>query len=62
MYGGAAHDSFVWKHSMERQVLQENFENNILKNVWLLGTYVIFTVYPSMYITSLFYRRLWLSD
>ncbi|XP_065356153.1 putative nuclease HARBI1 [Calliphora vicina] len=36
-YGGAAHDSFVWKHSDERSFLEELFNNNTSKNVWLLG-------------------------
>ncbi|XP_036340151.1 putative nuclease HARBI1 [Rhagoletis pomonella] len=36
-YGGASHDSFVWKHSAQRQFLEEQYNLNNLKNVWLLG-------------------------
>ncbi|XP_039967512.1 putative nuclease HARBI1, partial [Bactrocera tryoni] len=36
-YGGAAHDSFVWKHSAQRKFLEEQFNQNNVKNVWLLG-------------------------
>ncbi|XP_067636049.1 putative nuclease HARBI1 [Eurosta solidaginis] len=36
-YGGAAHDSFVWRHSDQRRVLQERFEINRRSNAWLLG-------------------------
>ncbi|XP_065356203.1 putative nuclease HARBI1 [Calliphora vicina] len=35
-YGGAAHNAFVWKHSEERNLLSELYNNNV-KNVWLLG-------------------------
>ncbi|XP_018801289.1 PREDICTED: putative nuclease HARBI1 [Bactrocera latifrons] len=36
-YGGAAHDSFVWKHSDQRRVLEERFQHNRNENSWLLG-------------------------
>ncbi|XP_050338554.1 putative nuclease HARBI1 [Bactrocera neohumeralis] len=36
-YGLAAHDSFVWKHSAQRKFLEEQFNQNNFKNVWLLG-------------------------
>ncbi|KAI8122671.1 putative nuclease HARBI1 [Lucilia cuprina] len=35
-YGGAAHDSFVWKESEERIHLEQEYNNN-LRNFWLLG-------------------------
>ncbi|TMW46029.1 hypothetical protein DOY81_008890 [Sarcophaga bullata] len=35
--GGASHDSFVWKQSDERRYLEELYNANNLKNVWLLG-------------------------
>ncbi|XP_036321137.1 putative nuclease HARBI1 isoform X2 [Rhagoletis pomonella] len=37
-YGGAAHDSFVWKHSDQYRVLKERFELNRQENAWLLGS------------------------
>ncbi|XP_017490692.1 PREDICTED: putative nuclease HARBI1 isoform X1 [Rhagoletis zephyria] len=37
-YGGAAHDSFIWKHSEERKSLQERSQLNPKNNFWLLGT------------------------
>ncbi|XP_065358696.1 putative nuclease HARBI1 [Calliphora vicina] len=36
-YGGAAHDSFVWKHSNERDLLEDLSNNKKPKNSWLLG-------------------------
>ncbi|XP_053957928.1 putative nuclease HARBI1 [Anastrepha ludens] len=36
-FGGAAHDSFVWKHSDQRRVLKERFERNRQENSYLLG-------------------------
>ncbi|XP_067635609.1 putative nuclease HARBI1 [Eurosta solidaginis] len=36
-YGGAAHDSFVWRHSDQRRVLQERVEVNRRSNAWVLG-------------------------
>ncbi|XP_067633131.1 putative nuclease HARBI1 [Eurosta solidaginis] len=36
-YGGAAHDSFVWKQSEQRIMLEEKFEINSNNNSWLLG-------------------------
>ncbi|XP_061390004.1 putative nuclease HARBI1 isoform X1 [Musca vetustissima] len=36
-YGGAAHDSFVWKHSDERRLLEQMYTNNSFKNGWLLA-------------------------
>lgn len=36
-YGGAAHDSFVWKHSNERDLLEDLYNNKKFKNGWLLG-------------------------
>ncbi|XP_050339688.1 putative nuclease HARBI1 [Bactrocera neohumeralis] len=35
--GGAAHDSSVGKHSVQRKFLEEQFNQNNFKNVWLLG-------------------------
>ncbi|XP_065356054.1 putative nuclease HARBI1 [Calliphora vicina] len=35
-YGGAAHDSFVWKQSEERILLEQKYSSN-LRNFWLLG-------------------------
>ncbi|XP_055906020.1 putative nuclease HARBI1 [Eupeodes corollae] len=35
-YGGSAHDSFVWKHSNERQFFENTF-NVREHNYWLLG-------------------------
>lgn len=37
-YGGAAHDSFVWKESDERILLEEKYKEN-LRNFWLLGKF-----------------------
>lgn len=37
-YGGAAHDSFVWKESDERILLKEKYKEN-LRNFWLLGKF-----------------------
>lgn len=34
-YGGAAHDSFVWKNSAEKEWLQKNYTAG--KKLWLLG-------------------------
>ncbi|XP_053968904.1 putative nuclease HARBI1 [Anastrepha ludens] len=36
-YGGAAHDVFIWKHSDQRRVLEERFQDNRQDNSWLLG-------------------------
>ncbi|XP_036343884.1 putative nuclease HARBI1 [Rhagoletis pomonella] len=36
-YGGAAHDSFIWKHSDQRRALEEGFQQNRQENSWLLG-------------------------
>ncbi|XP_065356427.1 putative nuclease HARBI1 [Calliphora vicina] len=36
MYGGVAHDSFVWKHCEERRLLEQLYTENGL-NVWVLG-------------------------
>ncbi|XP_017482353.1 PREDICTED: putative nuclease HARBI1 [Rhagoletis zephyria] len=36
-YGGAAYDSFVWKNSNQRRVLEERFQRNRNENSWLLG-------------------------
>ncbi|XP_053949300.1 putative nuclease HARBI1 [Anastrepha ludens] len=36
-YGGAAHDSFIWKHSNERMVMEHRFLHNRSDNAWLLG-------------------------
>ncbi|XP_054746455.1 putative nuclease HARBI1 [Anastrepha obliqua] len=36
-YGGAAHDSFIWKHSDQRRVLEEGFQDNRQDNSCLLG-------------------------
>lgn len=38
MYGGAAHDSFIWKHSEERAMLEDSWNKNKQNNAWLLGT------------------------
>ncbi|XP_039950668.1 putative nuclease HARBI1 [Bactrocera tryoni] len=36
-YGGAAHDSFLWKQSGQRRVLEERFQHYRNENSWLLG-------------------------
>ncbi|XP_017471385.1 PREDICTED: putative nuclease HARBI1 [Rhagoletis zephyria] len=41
-YGGAAHDSFVWKHSNQRMTLEERFQHNRNANSWLLGNAINF--------------------
>ena len=33
-YGGAANDSFVWKHSFIREMLEKLYKCNILRNAW----------------------------
>ncbi|XP_054746199.1 uncharacterized protein LOC129250617 [Anastrepha obliqua] len=39
-YGGAAHDSFIWKHSNERMVMEHRFLHNRSDNAWLLGNII----------------------
>ncbi|XP_055850481.1 putative nuclease HARBI1 [Episyrphus balteatus] len=39
-YGGAAHDSFVWRHSSERQFLENKFDPTNNENFWLLGKWI----------------------
>ncbi|XP_049301880.1 putative nuclease HARBI1 isoform X1 [Bactrocera dorsalis] len=55
-YGGAAHDSFVWKHSAQRRFLEEAYNQNNMRNVWLLGNICTYTaakyIYKHIYVFS----------
>ncbi|XP_055850460.1 putative nuclease HARBI1 [Episyrphus balteatus] len=36
-YGGAAHDSFIWKHSDQRKYLEGQYRSSPSRSAWLLG-------------------------
>lgn len=55
IYGGAAHDSFVWNHSHERDYLETKWLDGN-DNFWLLGKIETLETFVPMLNSYLFFR------